>query len=256
MSDRLLKVVVSHLEADAVDEHLAYLETLCPGPILLCHGGTPERFAAVRWPRKRFLAHPGLRSPAATFQTYDEALEAAHEVLEADRRIDAIVVLEYDQVPLAPGLDEAVLALLEQTGAGLVGKTAVDRTATNWWHRVRYRDDPALLEHLRRVSVREDPTRIYGCLGTGFAMTREALAAYVAVEHPDGIYNELYVPTLVHHLGFRVEDVDVHGDLYAHVRFEPSYTPAEARALRDAGVLVVHPYKEPLAQLGDPAAAG
>ncbi len=56
--------------------------------------------------------------------------------------------------------------------------------------------------------MRKDLTRLYGCLGDGMWLSREALNAYVGVgEHPP-CYNETYAPTLLHHLGFRVVDVD------------------------------------------------
>ena len=92
--------------------------------------------------------------------------------------------------------------------------------------------------------MRDDPARLFGCLGTGFAMRRDVLASYAALEHLGGVYVELYLPTVVHHLGHRVEDMDRHGDLYHHVRAAPPYTVAEAQALARGGALVVHPLKD------------
>ncbi len=42
--------------------------------------------------------------------------------------------------------------------------------------------------------------------GSGSFWTREAFCAVCAVEEPFPIYMELYLPTLAHHLGFRVRD--------------------------------------------------
>ena len=42
--------------------------------------------------------------------------------------------------------------------------------------------------------------------GSGSFWTREAFLAVAAFDEPFPIYMELYLPTLAHHLGFRVRD--------------------------------------------------
>ncbi len=48
---------------------------------------------------------------------------------------------------------------------------------------------------------------------------------------------------MLHHLGFRVVDVDEISDLYTHVRWTPEYSIEEAIDLQSSGALVVHPLK-------------
>jgi hypothetical protein len=75
-------------------------------------------------------------------------------------------------------------------------------------------------------------------------LSRDALADYVAVDRHPPCYGELYVPTLLHHLGHRVVDADAHSGHFAHVRWDPPYTPAEVTALAAGGATCVHPVKD------------
>jgi|SRR5215211_1202962 len=242
----LLTVLLSHLSASAVEASVDHVRRMAPDSrLILCHGGRRPDFDAVRFEDKLFIENRGLRGPSAAFQSYNDTLgEVFDRFVAPDESVDKILMLEFDQVLLSREFTQRLIQLMDNSGADLLGKTCVDRTATNWWHRVRYRDDPVLLRFLESVSTREDRRRLYGCLGTGFAMRRQVLEAYTAVTHPEHIYVELYLPTLVHHLGFRVDDIDRYGDLYAHVRSRPPYDLAAALELQRAGAVVLHPFKD------------
>ena len=139
---------------------------------------------------------------------------------------------------------EAPLAeLAQRTGAGLMGKTCVERTATNWHHYTRYRRDEALLAHLRAHSVRDDPTRMFGTLGDGFWLSRPALEAYASIGERPVVYGELYVPTILYHLGFGVAEIPAR--LYGHVRYEPEVSLAEAARAQAGRRLVRAPVQDP-----------
>lgn len=241
----LLTALVSHLGPAEVHSNIEHLRTVAPNsPVALCHGGSHEDFEAIEHEHKLFIEEPGLRSEAATVQSYTEAL---HKVFAAyvapNPAVAAVLLMEFDQIPLDGSFYGRLNGLLEETGADFLGKGCSDRTATNWWHRVRYRDDPSLLKYLARLSVRRDPQRLLGCLGTGFIMRRKVLEAFAAVDHLPGIYVELYLPTLVHHLGFRTEDVDRVSGLYENVRWTPPYELKEVLQLKRSGATVVHPFK-------------
>ena len=154
------------------------------------------------------------------------------------------ILIEYDHLILDPDFERRLAELAADTGADFLGKNCVDRTATNWEHYVRFRGDRRLLTHLRRISVRENRERLFGCLGDGMWLTREALRAYVHTgDHPP-CYCETYVPTLLHHLGFRVVDIDAHSDLYRHVRWLPAFGPEEAVSRFQDGATFLHPVKD------------
>jgi hypothetical protein len=54
---------------------------------------------------------------------------------------------------------------------------------------------------------------------------------------------ELFVPSLVYHLGFELVDVDTLSDLYVGLRWRPDFTLDEARAAKRAGRTFLHPFK-------------
>jgi hypothetical protein len=122
----------------------------------------------------------------------------------------------------------------------VAGKNLVERSGTNGAHALHARDDAPLQALLDRVSVRGDHRHaIFGGLGT--AGCRAALQAFA--ERDDHVRGsvELYLPTLLHHLGFRPADHTRLGHEYDHVRFSPTYGVDEVLALRAAGALAVHP---------------
>jgi hypothetical protein len=73
-------------------------------------------------------------------------------------------------------------------------------------------------------------------------MRRDALAAFAAVDHVHA-YLELYVPTVMRHLGARLDDVDRFSDLYAHVNAPPEKDAASVREAASQGHFFVHPFK-------------
>lgn len=241
-----LTVVLTHLDAATADEEIARLGAMDPrARLAVCHGGTQEAFDAMTFGRRARVDDPTLGGPARTLQSYDVTFRVIYERwVREDPEVGAVYLVEYDHLILRPGFTDALDALAARTGAGLLGKDASRRDHTNWEHYGRFRDDAALRAALRAVSVRDDPTAIFGVLGNGVWLSRAALADYVAVAAHPPCYGELYVPTLLHHLGHRVVDVGAHSDLYDHVRWDPPYAASEVEALRAAGEMFVHPVKD------------
>ena len=60
------------------------------------------------------------------------------------------------------------------------------------------------------------------------------------------------MPTVIHHLGFDVEDIDSISDLYMSVRWPLEFSVEEAIAQKRAGRSFVHPFKRLDALPGDP----
>jgi len=242
-----LNAVVTHLRPAAVKEDLELLRAVTPGArFVVCHGGSREDFEGVETDDKVFMDDPSLRGPARHLQSWTQAFEAIwHRYFESDDSLDSLYLFEFDHLILDRDYEQRLRDLAEATRAGFMGKNCVPREGTNWEHYVRWRRDERLLAHLRSISVREQPTKLYGCLGDGMWLSRNALRSYVAVgEHPP-CYNETYVPTLLHHLGFRVVDVDSHSDLYSHVRFAPVFCFDEVMSLaKRGGTAFVHPVKD------------
>lgn len=241
----LLTIVLTHLSAPAVDAHLAYLHTLDPrAHVVLCHGGRREDFELVEWPDKLFLEEPSLRGAPISFQSYNEMLVLIQRQYMAEGEWSAAMLLEYDQVPLRGDYLDRSLEAFERSGADFLGIDCGPRNDTNWAHYIRFRDDPGLLAFLAERSTRDDPRLMFGCLGTGFIIGRDALAAFAGVEHYSPCYVELYLPTVLHHLGFEVADLSALTDFGRAVRWAPVYGLREARELQATGATFVHPFKD------------
>ncbi|MBA2475347.1 MAG: hypothetical protein H0V40_05260 [Actinobacteria bacterium] len=241
-----LNVVLTHLPPAAVNEGLSFLDEVAPqARFAVCHVGDEDALAGVAREEKVFVDEPSFNGLPYTYQSLNAILDGVHDrLVRPDPGIDAVYLLEYDHLVLRPDFEERLSAVAAATGADFMGKTCGERTATNWFHYVRFRRDERLLEHLRSVSVRADPTRMYGCLGNGFWLSRTALEAFVAVEDHPPCYGELYVPTLLHHLGFELVDIDTHSDLYRHVRWYRPFAVEEVVRLKRDGAVFVHPFKD------------
>ena len=83
-------------------------------------------------------------------------------------------------------------------------------------------------------------------------ISRRALRAYVDVDEHPPCYCEIYVPTLLHHLGFRVVDVDAHSDLYRDVRWLPPFDADQVMARFTDGDGLHPPRQGPARNPGDP----
>jgi hypothetical protein len=242
-----LNVVLTHLPAEQVRERMELLQLVAgEGRFVVCYGGERSEFERIDWKDKLFVDDPTLRGAEQHLQSWTRIFEAAwHGYFDDDPELDSLYLFEYDHLVLDAGFERRLRQLAAATGADFLGKNCVDRTATNWEHYVRFRRDERLLAHLRRLSVRENQERLFGCLGNGMWLSRRALESYVAVgEHPP-CYCETYVPTLLHHLGLRVVDIDAHSDIYRHVRWVPPFSIAEVLELALAGAAFVHPVKDP-----------
>ncbi|HWH94451.1 MAG TPA: hypothetical protein VNT03_11375 [Baekduia sp.] len=241
-----LTIILTHQDAEQADERMELLQTVAPeARFVLGHGGARSAFDQITWTEKFFVDDPTLRGPAQHLQSLNLVFETAwREYVAGDPEVDSLYVIEYDHLILDATFEQRLRELAREAGADMLGKTCVDATATNLAHYVRFRRDRRLLAHLQRVSVREDRERLFSCLGDGIWLTRRALEAYVDVAAHPPCYCEIYVPTLVHHLGFRVADVDAHSDLYHDVRWQPERSASEVLELERAGAVFVHPAKD------------
>jgi hypothetical protein len=242
----MLTAVLAHVRAEEVHERMELLEAVAADArFVVCFGGAAGEFGRIERADKLFIDDPTLRGPEQHLQSLTRTFEALWQTyFEGDDSIDSLYLIEYDHLVLDREFEARLRDLAVRTGADLLGKNCVDRTATNDEHYIRFRRDPRLLTHLRRLSVREDPARFFGCLGNGMWISRRALAAYVDTGRHPPCYCETYVPTLLHHLGLRVVDVDAHSELYRHVRWIPPFDSEEVLTRFHEGVVFMHPVKD------------
>ena len=250
----LLTAIVTHLDAARVRQQLAYLHAVAPGArFVVCHGGARSDFEELDLDDSLFVDDPSLRGPNRD-QSYTATLRALYETfVRDDPGVELVYLIEYDQLILRPDFDRSLAELAGRTGAGLLAKHASARNDTNWPHYTRYRENDQLNRFFARISRRDDAAQRWGCLGTGLLFRRDALAAFCSVDDVPHAYLEMLVPTVIHHLGFDVVNVDALSDLYAAIRWRPPFTAVQALAEARAGRTFVHPFKE-LDALGSIAA--
>jgi hypothetical protein len=241
----MLTAILTHLDARLVESQLSYLRTIAPDArFVVCHGGKRSDFDALAEPSALFIADPSLRGPHFE-KSLNGTLRALYETcVRDDKTIELVYVIEYDQIILRGDFERTLTELADRTGAGLLAKWAGPRNDTNWSHYLRARNDAELDVFIEHVSHRDDPGMRLGCLGTGLLFRRDALAAFCTLEDQPSRYCELFVPTVVHHLGFDVVDVDAVADAYMAVRWKPEFDIGGAAAEKVAGRTFVHPFKQ------------
>lgn len=241
-----LSVVLIHLGAAEVDEHLSLLRAIAPSSrFVVCYGGPAREFDRIGESEKAFVADPSWRGPPRSFQSYSEILATVHDRwLTTDASLDACFLFEFDHLILRPEFDTALEQLAAGTGADLLAKNCVAVNGTNWHHYTRFRRDEALLAQLRALSVRDDPARMFGMVASGIWLSRAAVEAFVSVPSHPHCYGELYVPTLLYHLGCRVVNIDAVSRLYQDVRWDPPFEAAELARRQQLGATFVHPVKD------------
>ena len=240
----VLTAILTHLDDGLVSTQLDYLRSVAPGSrFAVCFGGPPEDFERLSVEDALLVDDPSLRG-APPDQSYTPVLTSIYaRWIRDDPRIDYAYVVEFDHLILRPDFEQRLASLADRTGAGLLAKSASPRNDTNWPHFLRYRDDRRVNEFIAAISRREDHDLRLGCLGSGMLLRRDALEAFCSTGHHPNAYVEMLVPTVIHHLGFDVVDVDEHSDLYAAVSWRPEYGVDEAMAAKREGRTFVHPFK-------------
>jgi hypothetical protein len=240
----VLTAVLTHLDDSLVRAQLDYLQSVAPqSSFVVCFGGARSDFERLTVEDALFLDEPSLRG-AARGQSYTPVLTGVYERwVRDDPGIEFVYFIEFDHLILRPDFEQSLASLAERTRAGLLAKAASPRNDTNWPHFLRYRDDDRVNEFIAGISRREDVDVRFGCLGSGMLLRRDALAAFCSIGDQPPVYVEALVPTVVHHLGFEVVDVDEHSDLYAAVSWRPEHGIREAIAAKLDGRTFVHPFK-------------
>ena len=107
-------------------------------------------------------------------------------------------------------------------------------------HYLYHLSNPAFFAHWAAISVRAEPKVVLSMFGSGSFWHREVFNAVAQRAEPFPMYLEIYLPTLAHHLGFRVRDYGEQ-NRFVHNLGERSSSIEQARA---EGAWTLHPVKE------------
>lgn len=209
--------------------------------VLVAYGGDSSAFEGISWPQKVFVADPRLRTRdhQRERQSYTGVLQAAHAWLQARPEFAFVHLVEFDHLPLIADLYAVILRRLREEAADVLAHHLQRIDGTNHPHYLYHAAEPQFGRFLAEITTRVDPTVVLSMLGTGSFWTREAFDAVSERDERFPIYTELYLPTVAHHLGFRLRGF-VGQDEFIHARGEFSDAISAAR---DRGAWMLHPVK-------------
>jgi len=243
----ILYVVITHRPPDEVKSHLEDFERVLPGRrVAICYGGTREDFDALSVAAETlFIDDPALRRTLA--QSYTQLLGVVYEhLVTPDPACTCVHLIEWDHVILSPRYEAQLLDIVADERVGLLARHCADHTSVNWCHSIELLDDRELEQLLMAISVRDqDVPSLWGGLGNGITIGRSALHELCLRAGHMARYFEVYLPTVIYHLGYRVLDAPASASLFDHLRFGPDYGMEEALRLAGEGALALHPVKDP-----------
>jgi hypothetical protein len=206
----VLNVILTHQPGDAIAKMVDYWSRCVPHEsILIAYGGEKSQFAEIRHEQKFFVGDPRLRTRdhQREMQSYTQLLRSAAEFIQAgSNQFEFVHFAEYDHLPLVPDLNQRQVDRLIAEDADVFGFHVhrVDETGSP--HFLYHAADERFMKHWASITRRNNPAVVLSMFGSGSFWTREAFCAVSAIEEPFPIYMEIHLPTLAHHLGFRVRD--------------------------------------------------
>ncbi len=238
---RVLNLLVTHQPPTSIARMLAWWRDYCPPDnALVVFNGTGAAFDQIAHPHKVRVQDPRLetRRHQRERQSYTAIFRAGSRWL-AGRDFSHVHFAEYDQVPLVPGFNDLQVARLGQERADVLAYELMRVDGTSQPHYLYHAGLPGFAEFWRGFSVRQDKAPVLSMFGSGSFWTRAAFDAVAGVEEPFPVYLELWLPTVAHHLGYRLRDWREQG------RFISSLGDFGDRLeeARRAGMWTAHPVK-------------
>ncbi len=206
MSGGTLNIILTHQDAPRVARMLEWWKSVVPADsIVIAYGGPDDSFAGIQWPRKVLIASDRLktRQHHKEMQSYNAAFQAVIDARFLDG-FETVHFAEYDQIPLQPGLNELQRTHLAREHADVLGYRLRRIDGSNDGHFLNHWRLPKFRELLADISVRSDPSVVLSMLGFGSFWTRDAFESVCRVAEPVPFYLEVFLPTIAHHLGFRL----------------------------------------------------
>jgi hypothetical protein len=239
--ERTLNVILTHQAPDCVARMLGWWEGSSRlDDILLACGGSEKDFNGVSHSQKFFADDPRLRcrDHQREMQSYTPIFREAAMWMRG-REYTHVHFCEYDHLPLVRDLNRRQVARLAAEDADVLGYRVRRVDGTSHPHYLYHASNDAFHRFWRETTCRDDPAVVLTLFGSGSIWTRRAFDAVAAREEPFPMYLEIYLPTLAHHLGFRVRDM---GEQNRFVR-NLGDLEGDIPAAIEAGAWALHPVK-------------
>jgi len=239
---KVLVILLSHQSPADLEQTVARWEIFVPPrQLLVVYGGDESSFSQINFEPKVFVADPRLRlrDQQRRQQSWTGVLHAVRPFLKGQSDCDYLYLVEYDQIPLVKDLLEKMIQCLESERADVLVHHLHRIDGTSNAHYLYHTNDKRFESYFAELSKRSEKEVILSMLGTGSFWRREAFEAVAAHQEPFPIYVELYLPTLAHHLGFRVRDLPDQNRFVMHL----GDREGEIKSAKEEGAWTLHPVK-------------
>lgn len=240
----VLNLILTHQSASQVAKMVDYWkECVDSQSILIAHGGERNEFEKIEHAQKFFVEEPRLRTSdhQREMQSYTPLFHSAAKFLhEQGGRFQFVHFAEYDHIPLVTDLNQRQQARLEAEQADVLGFHVERIDGTSSSHFLYHAGNQAFAPFWRKISCRSESGVVLTMFGTGSFWTARAFSAVASLKEGFPVYMEIYLPTLAHHLGFRVRDFS---DQNRFVRARRGEIDSVDQA-RKEGAWTLHPIKD------------
>jgi hypothetical protein len=240
MSDTVT-ILVTHQSPGHVHRMLKWWEeSVLETDLLVAYGGPIESFSELDAANKIFIEDPRLRTRdhVRERQSYTGIIRAVKTALH-NSLYQFVWLVEFDHIPVAANVVMALKQRMRETSADVLCYCLRRIDGTISPHFLGHAKDQAFFDLWHSISVRHDKNVILSMFGSGSLWKRHAFDAVAAQDEVFPVYLEIYLPTMAHHLGFRVVDLGIQNQFIRSVH-TPSLTFESAKA---EGALTVHPLK-------------
>jgi N-acetylglucosaminyldiphosphoundecaprenol N-acetyl-beta-D-mannosaminyltransferase len=240
-SPRVLNVLLTHLDGERLLRTKERWRNVCKEEDLwIAFGGKRRNYDRLGMEQSVFIGDASLRREdnQREKQSYTGIFQAMAPVIERERP-DYVYLCEYDHVPLRSDLNALQVAEMKAEGADVMGHWLYRVDGTSHYHMLYHQSDPGFQRYWQSVSRREEKGVVLSMFGIGSLWTREAFLAIASRSQEIPCYLELYLPTMAHHLGYRVRCWDESRHMISNLT-KKKWTIEEAR---NRNCLTIHPVK-------------
>ena len=206
---RVLNVILSHQPKAELEALLRWWSNYAPAEnILLAYGGTQAEFERLANVPRVFVSDPRLRRRHGRGkQSWSGFLHTAADWLREndEHSFTHVYVAEFDHLPLVSDLGARLVEQLQREQADVLGHGLRRVDGTSHVHYLHHLSDPEFSKFWQRISVRAETQTVFHMVVTGSFWSRDAFVRVAAQTQEISAYVEIYLPTVAHHLGFRVK---------------------------------------------------
>ncbi|MFT5402600.1 MAG: hypothetical protein ACI9DF_001428 [Verrucomicrobiales bacterium] len=237
-----LNVILTHQHQPAVESMIRWWkDRLSDDKLVIAYGGPEAEFKKLDFADKFLITSERLstKDHQRERQSYQPVFQAITNsgLVES---YDYVHLAEYDQIPLQNNINQLQASYLEEQNADGIGYRLQRVDGTNNVHYLSHATDDSFFEFLKSISVREDQSTVLSMLGFGGFWKAEAFQAVARIAEPLPIYLELFMPTIAHHLGFRLRSTPPS----PFISTSKQFSIADAQCAQSAGEWFIHPVKD------------